>query len=94
MDASTSISSRLRARTRCRSVDSLDVGDAGESPAVYLQALDLDVERLEQRYHRVDDDTTRRRFHYSAPRFDYDDYLVYDSHGLVLHYPGIATRIL
>ena len=71
-----------------------DVGDAGESPAVYLRALDLDVERLEQRYHRVDDNTTRRRFHYSAPRFGYDDYLVYDSHGLVLHYPGIATRIL
>ena len=73
---------------------SLAVGDAGESPAVYLRALDLGTERLEQRYQRVDDDTTRRRFHYSAPRFDYDGYLVYDSHGLVLHYPGIATRIL
>jgi len=32
--------------------------------------------------------------HYSAPRFDYDDHLVYDRHGLVLAYPGIATRIL
>ena len=60
------------------------------------RALDLDVERLDQRYHRVaaDGETTRRRFHYSAPRFDYHDYLVYDSHGLVLHYPDIATRIL
>jgi uncharacterized protein len=74
----------------------LAISEAGESPAVYLRALDLDVERLDQRYHRVaaNGDTTRRRFHYSAPRFDYDDYLVYDSHGLVLHYPGIATRIL
>ena len=74
----------------------LAVGDAGESSAAYLRALDLDVERLDQRYHRVaaDGETTRRRFHYSAPRFDYHDYLVYDSHGLVLHYPDIATRIL
>ena len=74
----------------------LGVGDAGESPAVYLRALDLNVERLDQRYLRVpaDDDTTRRRFRYTAPRFDYDDYLVYDAYGLVVHYPGIATRIV
>jgi uncharacterized protein len=74
----------------------LGVGETGESPAVYLRALDLGIERLEQRYHRVadDDDTTRRRFRYTAPRFDYDDHLVYDLHGLVLDYPGIATRIL
>jgi hypothetical protein len=73
----------------------LGVGEAGESPAVYLRAIDLDAERLEQRYHRVaDDGTSRRRFHYSASRFDYDDDLVYDTHGLVLHYPGIATRVL
>jgi uncharacterized protein len=75
----------------------LGVGETGESPAVYLRALDLGIERLEQRYHRVaadDDDTTRRRFHYTAPRFDYDDHLVNDLHGLVLDYPGIATRIL
>ncbi len=73
----------------------LGIGEAGDSPAAYLRALDLDIERLEQFYSRVaDDDTTRRRFHYSAPRFDYDDYLVFDSDGLVLHYPGIATRIL
>ena len=74
----------------------LGVGDTGESPAVYVRALDLDIERLDQRYLRVvaDDNTTRRRFRYTAPRFDYDDFLVYDSHGLVLHYPGIATRIV
>jgi hypothetical protein len=73
----------------------LDVGEAGESPAVYVRALDLDVERLEQRYRRVaDDGTSRRTFHYAVPRFDYDDHLVYDSHGLVLHYPDIATRLL
>jgi uncharacterized protein len=74
----------------------LDVDETGESPAVYLRAFDLSVERLEQRYHRIADDDRagRRRFHYAAPRFDYDDHLVYDLHGLVLDYPGIATRIL
>jgi hypothetical protein len=73
----------------------LEVGEAGDSSAVFVRALDLDVERLEQRYRRVAaDDETTRRFHYAAPRFDYDDHLVYDAQGLVLHYPGIATRIL
>jgi hypothetical protein len=73
----------------------LGVGDTGESPAVFVRALDLDVERLDQRYRRVaDDDQNGRRFHYTAPRFDYDDHLVYDSHGLVVHYPGLATRIV
>ena len=73
----------------------LAVGEIGESPAVYLRTRDLDIERLDQSYQRVaDHDTTRQRFRYRAPRFDYDDHLVYDTHGLVLHYPGIATRIL
>jgi hypothetical protein len=72
----------------------LSVGAEGESPAVYLRALDLVVERLDQRYHRVDaDDPAQPRFRYTAPRFDYDDELVYDSSGLVVRYPGIATRI-
>jgi hypothetical protein len=73
----------------------LGIGDTGDAPAAYVRARGLDVERLDQRYVRVtaDADTTRR-FHYAAPRFDYDDFLVYDSRGLVLRYPGIATRIL
>jgi hypothetical protein len=73
---------------------SLGVGEAGESPAVYVRAPDLDIERLDQRYHRAADDGATHRLHYSAPRFDYDDELVFDSHGLVVHYPTIATRIL
>jgi hypothetical protein len=73
----------------------LAIGEAGESSAVYLRARDPVIETLDQRYQRVatEHDPSRRRFHYSAPRFDYDDYLEYDSHGLVLHYPGIASRI-
>jgi hypothetical protein len=72
----------------------LGIGESHESPAVYLRAPNLDIERLDQRYHRTADDAGTPRFHYSAPRFAYDDHLVFDSHGLVLHYPGIATRVL
>ena len=72
----------------------LAVGEAVEAPAVYVRAHNLDVERLEQQYVRVEDDQTRPRFRYCAPRFDYDDHLVYDSSGLVLRYPGIATRVM
>src|SRR5215217_9059098 len=33
----------------------LNVGQAAEAPAVYVRALDLTIERLEQRYARVAD---------------------------------------
>jgi hypothetical protein len=72
----------------------LDVGRDADAPAAYVRWLDLRVERLEQRYVRVDDEGTRQRFHYTAPRFDYDDHLVYDASGLVLDYPGIGARVL
>ena len=54
----------------------------------------VDVERLEQRYLRIEDDGTRRRFDYTAPVFDYKGLLVYDAAGLVLDYPGIAIRAI
>jgi len=72
----------------------LGVGQAAEAPAVYVRALDLAVERLDQRYARVPDDGPRLRFDYRAPVFDYQDRLVYDAAGLVLEYPGIASRVL
>ncbi len=72
----------------------LGVGQAAEAPAVYVRALDLAVERLDQRYARVDDDGPHQRFDYRAPAFDYEDRLVYDAAGLVLDYPGIASRVL
>jgi hypothetical protein len=51
----------------------------------------LAVERLEQRYTRLpDDDAGRTRFDYWSP--DLQCELVYDESGLVLDYPGIATR--
>ena len=71
----------------------LAVGEEAEAPAAYVRALDLSVERLEQRYRRLeDDDHGRRRYHYVSPAFDFECVLVYDASGLVLDYPGIAVR--
>jgi hypothetical protein len=70
----------------------LAIGQGAEAPAAYVRALDLRVERLEQHYERIEDEGTRERYDYSAPRFDYADRLVYDEHGLVLEYPGLAVR--
>ena len=68
-------------------------GEHAEAPAAYIRALDLGVERLEQRYLRLDDTKGGSRYRYRAPRFDFECELVYDESGLVLDYPGIATRI-
>ena len=70
----------------------LEVGQRAEAPAAYVRALDLDVERLEQRYVRLDDDEDHQRYHYTAPLFDFECELIYDEFGLVLDYPGIAVR--
>jgi hypothetical protein len=70
----------------------LEIGQHADVPAAYVRARDLRVERLEQRYVRLDDDRDRRRYRYSAPGFGFECRLVYDEHGLVLDYPGIAVR--
>jgi uncharacterized protein len=67
-------------------------GDAADAPAAWVRALGLDVERLEQRYERIDDGTGPERYDYIAPTFDFRSELVYDELGLVIDYPGIATR--
>jgi len=72
----------------------LDVGQRVEAPAVYVRALGLDVERLEQQYMRIDDDGVHQRFDYLSPAFDFECVLTYDEAGLVLEYPGIAARVL
>jgi hypothetical protein len=71
----------------------LDVGGRAEAPAAWVRALDLGVERLEQRYARTDDDGPRSRYDYAAPDLDFTAELVYDEFGLVLDYPGIAVRV-
>jgi len=66
-------------------------GEEAEAPAAYVRALDLGVERLEQRYLRGGE-TSEQRYEYSAPAFEFRCMLSYDGAGLVLDYPGIATR--
>ena len=46
----------------------LAVGQSAEVPAVYVRALDLGPERLDQHYLRADDDGAHQRYDYSAPR--------------------------
>jgi hypothetical protein len=62
------------------------------APAVYVRAQGLAVERLEQRYRRHDDGRTNIRVDYAAPAFQFACRIVYDAHGLVVDYPGIARR--
>jgi hypothetical protein len=70
----------------------LRVGEQAEAPAAYVRALDLVVERLEQQYVRLDDRGGRQRYRYAAPSFEFECELVYDESGLLLDYPGIASR--
>jgi hypothetical protein len=70
----------------------LAVGEEAEAPAAYVRALDLTVERLEQRYARLDDAGGLQRYHYAAPRFEFECELVYDEFGLLLDYPKIGIR--
>jgi hypothetical protein len=65
---------------------------AADAPAAYVRALGLDVERLEQRYARIDDGRGPERYDYRSPAFNFRCELVYDESGLVTDYPGIATR--
>jgi hypothetical protein len=71
----------------------LDVGQRADAPAAWVRAPDLGVERLEQRYARLEDDAERSRYDYAAPDLDFTAVLVYDEFGLVLDYPGIAVRV-
>jgi len=71
----------------------LAVDEGAEAPAAYVRALDLGVERLEQRYVRLDDSAASGpRYDYTSPAFAFRCELAYDASGLVLDYPGIATR--
>jgi hypothetical protein len=65
----------------------LPVGEDIDASAVYVQALDLEVRRLDQTYRRLDD----HRFDYTSES-DFRVTLTYDSAGLVVDYPGVAVR--
>jgi hypothetical protein len=70
----------------------LRVGEAAEAPAAYVRALDLNVERLEQRYVRLKDIGGRQRYRYAAPTLDFECDLAYDEFGLLVDYPGLGRR--
>jgi uncharacterized protein len=72
----------------------LGVGNSAKAPAVYVRAFDLSVERLEQWYARTEDLGDRQSYDYSAPRFEFRCRLVYDAAGVVIEYPGLASRVL
>jgi len=70
----------------------LPVGARAAAPAAYVRAEDLRVERLEQEYLRTASAQPQQHYDYKAPAFDFRCQLVYDQHGLVVRYPGIAAR--
>ena len=82
------------AMTNAFPVHRLDLGvrEASDAPAVYVRALDLSIERLEQTYERLPDMEGRQQYDYESPAFDFACQLSYDESGLVVSYPGIAVR--
>jgi hypothetical protein len=48
--------------------------------------------RLEQRYTLTSSAPERHVFHYESATFAFECELVFDASGLVVDYPGIATR--
>jgi uncharacterized protein len=79
------------AMTNTFPVHRLDPATEGpvSTPAAYVRATGLTVDRLEQTYSRSADG----HYDYTAPAFDFACRLVYDEHQLILDYPGIATRV-
>jgi hypothetical protein len=67
----------------------MPIGRAVSAPAAYVRAVGLAVDRLDQTYSRAGEG----HYDYIAPGFDFACRLVYDRHGLVLDYPGIASRV-
>ena len=71
----------------------LGIGEESEAPAVWVRALGLSVERLEQHYRRLPSTKPGERYAYSSPAFGVNCELEFDEFGVVLDYPGIATRV-
>jgi len=65
----------------------MPVGEVVVASAVYVQAADLVVRRLDQTYERLDE----QRFAYTSEG-GFEAVLVYDDARLVVDYPGIAVR--
>ena len=70
----------------------LPPGGRAGAPAAYVRAATLTAGRLEQVYRHVPDQAGRPCYDYGAPAFGFTARLVYDDAGLIVAYPGIATR--
>jgi hypothetical protein len=70
-----------------------DIDTLRHAPAAYVRVNGA-VERLEQTYLPRAADRAGQCFDYAAPQFDFACRLEYDRSGLVVEYPGIATRVL
>jgi Putative glycolipid-binding len=68
----------------------LAVAAQAATPAAYVRAVGLAVDRLEQTYLRTPGEGTHQCYDYTAPAFDFECRLAHDQSGLVLDYPGIA----
>ena len=64
-----------------------------DAPAAYVR-IGGEIERLEQTYTPRPAGTGGQSFDYEAPRFEFASGLRYDRSGLIVEYPGIATRAL
>ncbi|MGH3012057.1 MAG: putative glycolipid-binding domain-containing protein [Gaiellaceae bacterium] len=91
LDGCLDVDLEASACTNCLPVRrlALGVGERAEAAAAYVRAADLRVERLEQSYQRLDSG----RYDY-ASEHGFRAVLVYDEHGLIVDYPGIAVRAL
>jgi hypothetical protein len=81
-----------RARARYTRINGACEENFWSARSVGRRAEDLGVERLEERYVRLEDQGPGRRFAYAAHAFDFTCVLAYDDAGLLLDYPGIAVR--
>ena len=101
VQASNLTTTGMKALTLVRDVDDRwtvngemrpDLDGCVDVPAAFVRADDLRVERLEQRYTLIETALERLLFHYVSSTFDFACELQYDLAGLVVEYPGIATR--
>lgn len=91
LDGCLDLDLEASAMTNTFPVRRLRPGTVGEvaAPAAYVRAVGLTVQRLEQTYAR----SGEREYDYTAPEFDFTARLVYDPYGLIVDYPGIASRV-
>lgn len=96
LDGCVDVDLESSAVTNTLPVHRLDLRSGGvhDVPAVFVRADSLRVERLAQTYELRDSATADGGFEvaYSSATFGFAATLRYDTSGLVVEYPGLATR--